>query len=425
MENVYQVKKCESKSPIFVKVPGSKSITNRALMLAALSAGDCLLKGTLFSDDSRAFIDCLIRLGFSLRVDEKSECVWVKGTRGDIPNKNAEINVRSAGTAARFLTVMLAFAGGDYTLRSSEQMKKRPMEQLITALREVGIKIECLEEENHFPFRLQSDGIKAQSITIDTTVSSQFASAILMASVLTKKGLKVLTTGNRTSGSYIKITTKVMKQFGIPFEENEREYFIPHNHCFHRKEYIIEPDFSAACYFFAAGAVLNRPVIVRGLNRQSIQGDKKFIDVLEKMGCICGEQNGELVLMGTNQLKGLTVDMNDFSDQALTLSAIAPFADCPVEIRNIRHIRKQECDRIHAIAANLEKMNIRYKEGEDFIKIFPGDIRPAVIDTFDDHRVAMAFAVAGLRDGNLAIENASCCKKTFENFFDVLETIYR
>ncbi len=425
MENIYQVKKCESTNPIRVKVPGSKSITNRALMLAALSSGSCKLSGVLFSDDSRAFLDCLEKLGFTLSVDEENKTVTVKGEKGRIPNAKAEINVRSAGTAARFLTVMLAFAGGEYRLNSSDQMKKRPMEQLITALRQAGVRIECLEEEGHFPFLIKSEGIQTDRMEIDTEISSQFASAILMASVLVKKGLHIVTTGNRTAGAYIKITLEMMKQFGISLTQKGGEYFVAHNDSFCIPEYAVEPDFSAACYFYAAGALLNREVVVEGLRFDSLQGDKKFIGVLEDMGCSVYSDHGEIRLRGAKELKGVCVDMNDFSDQALTLAAIAPFASSLVKIEHIGHIRKQECDRIRAIAHNLRLLGVTVEEGEDYVVVYPCHaLRETTVETYHDHRVAMAFAVGGLKEGNVTISNPSCCKKTFENFFDVLESVY-
>lgn len=425
MENVYTVKKCDSKNKICVSVPGSKSITNRALMLAALGGGECVINGALFSDDSRAFINCLINLGFSVSADEKNSRVTVKGENGNIPNRNAEINVASAGTAARFLTVMLSFAGGEYVLNSSEQMKKRPMEELISALRGAGVKIECLEEEFHFPFKIISDGVKADKITINTDVSSQFASAILMSAPILKNGLKIITTGGRTSGAYINITLNVMRSFGIPFDKNGAEYFVP-NSFYHIDSYGVEPDFSAASYFYAAGAVLGRETRVNGLGLNSIQGDRKFLSVLEKMGCSVKEDSGVAVLYSDGNLRGVEVDMNDFSDQALTLAAIAPFARGATKIKNIGHIRLQECDRIGAITENLTRLGVKCLSDDNSVTIFgEGNINPARLPTYNDHRVAMSFALTGLKNGGVEIENPSCTKKTFENYFSVFEELYK
>lgn len=425
MNDIYIVKKCISKSDICVSVPGSKSITNRALMLAAIGKGECVINGALFSDDSRAFIDCLIKLGFKVEADEKNFRVTVRGENGKIPNSKAEINVRSAGTAARFLTVLLSFAGGEYTLNSSDQMKKRPMAQLIGALRAAGADIECLENEGCFPFKIKSRGITAGEMEIDTDVSSQFASAILMSAPIVKGGLKLTLMGGRVNGAYINITRSVMSAFGVPFTQDGASYFMPHS-SFHINNYNVEPDFSAACYFYAAGALLGRKTKIRGLGVNSIQGDKKFLSVLQKMGAEVADDGGEAVLSSAGSLCGVTVDMNDFSDQALTLAAIAPFANGVTRITNIAHIRAQECDRIEAIRRNLSLLGVKCECDDSSVTIYPAKkITPALIPTYNDHRVAMAFSLAGLTGGGVEIENPSCCKKTFENYFSVFEELYK
>ena len=220
----YTVKKVINKKDINVEVPGSKSITIRALMLAAISNGKCKLSGVLFSDDSRAFLDCLDKLGFKLEIDENAKTVVIQGENGRIPNNEATINVRSAGTAARFMTVLLAVCGGKYTLVSSEQMKKRPMSELLNKLMENGVEIEYLEKEGHFPFKLNSKGIGETKISIDTSKSSQYASALLMAAAV--NGMEVNLTGSRPNGAYIKITLRMLEQFGIKFEKNNNTYNI-------------------------------------------------------------------------------------------------------------------------------------------------------------------------------------------------------
>ncbi len=421
----YTVKKLNTARDICVAVPGSKSVTNRALLLAALSKGACKLTGVLFSDDSRAFLSCLERLGFSLYIDEAKKEVVLQGTGGVIPKNYAEIDVRSAGTAARFLTVMLAFAGGEYTLRSSAQMEKRPMQPLLNELRAAGVEITCLKNEDCFPFILRSNGVNIEEITIDTEVSSQFASALLMSATLCKKGLKVRLTGNRVEGAYIGITAKMLSDFGIKYQKNGAEYFILPNQAYSLKEYKIEPDFSAACYFFAAGALLNVKVTVKDLRLDVMQGDKKFLSVLQEMGCTVSEGEASVTLCGAPSLKGVTVNMNDFSDQALTLAAIAPFATSPTTITGVAHIRKQECDRINAMVVNLRNMGVKVDEYEDGVTVYPCNrVLPTEIETFHDHRVAMSFSVAGLKCGCLTIRNPACCQKTFEKFFEVLESLY-
>lgn len=410
---------------IAAEVPGSKSITNRALILAALSSGECRLSGALFSDDSRAVLSCLESLGFYVEADEGAKEVVIRGLSGDIPDRGAEIDVRSAGTAARFLTVMLAFAGGKYTLRSSPQMEKRPMRPLLDELRKAGVRIGCLKNDGCFPFVLESDGIREGSMSIDTDVSSQFASAIMLCASVARGGLSLTLTGGRTGGAYIAITERMLGQFGIRYEKDGPRYrFLP-GQSYALPAYAVEPDFSAADYFYAMGALLGTRAEVKGIRLSSMQGDRKFLHVLEGMGCRVFPGREGIALEGPGKLSGVSVNMNDFSDQALTLAAIAPFASSPVEISGIGHIRRQECDRIRAMSVNLSAMGVRTEEREDGITVFPcEEIRPAEIETFGDHRVAMSFAVAGTKCGNLAIGNPGCCAKTFENFFGVLDGLY-
>lgn len=427
MENIYAVKKLKKDNEFTVTVPGSKSITNRALLLAALSTGKCTLEGMLFSDDSRAFLDCLNSLGFNLDINEREKKVTIHGTGGNIPKNNAKINVRSAGTAARFLTVFLAFAGGKYYLDSSEQMKKRPMEPLLTILREAGVTINCLEEEGHFPFELESKGITKTNLSIDTDISSQYASALLMIGCIAQNGIKITLTGNRTNGSYIKITTKMLEQFGIKYSLENTTYTFEKQVISAPEEYIIEPDISAACYFWGIAAINNCSVTVRHVRLDGMQGDLKFLNVLKNMGCTVEENKIGVLVKGSNNLKGITVDMKDFSDQTMTLAAIAPFAKGTTEIQNISHIRIQESDRINAVITELNRIGINAQvtktNNNEGILITPGEIHPANIETYEDHRVAMAFAIIGTRFDGIKILNPNCCRKTFENYFEVLDTI--
>ncbi len=433
----YSVKKVTEKKNIYVEVSGSKSITNRALMLAAISNGTCKLNGVLFSDDSRAFLDCLDKLGFQLDIDESKKQVTIKGENGRIPNNNVTINVRSAGTAARFMTVLLAVCGGDYILESSEQMKKRPMSQLLESLRAKGVVINCLEKEGHFPFEIHSTGIKQTDISIDTTKSSQYASALLMAGAV--NGMNVKLTGTRVNGAYIQITLRMLEQFGILCEEIEdsdeqtqiagKNYQIK-KQVFSLKEYDIEPDMSAACYFYAMGLLLGVKSKVQGIYLNSMQGDVKFLYVLEKLGCVLRETVDAVEIDATqvNSYNGIELDMSDFSDQALTMAVVAAFAKTPTTIMNIGHIRGQESDRVQVIVNELKKLGCGAEILEEYdstnIVITPKKMHGVEIDTYEDHRVAMSFAMAGLRIDGVIINNPMCCKKTFENYFEVLEGIY-
>lgn len=422
----YLVKKITEKKNIEVSVPGSKSITNRALMLAAMSDGICTLNGVLFSADSRAFLDCLIKLGFDVNIDEESCKVAIKGENGKIPNRKAIINVQSAGTAARFMTVFLAVAGGDYVLKSSEQMKKRPMKELLDSLIEKGVEIKYLENEGHFPFEIHSQGIDNTEMSIDTTTSSQYASALLMASVM--NGMKINLTGSRVNGAYIKITLKMMGQFGIKYDKSENTYFVKRQ-TYHCPVYDIEPDMSAACYFYAMALILRTKSVVRGIHKDSMQGDIKFLCALEKMGCKVAETDAgmEVDASEITTYNGIEIDMSDFSDQALTMAVVAAFAQSETRIKNIGHIRGQESDRVQVIVTELNRLGceaiIVEENGTTDVVIKPGKLHGAEIETYDDHRVAMSFAMAGLVVDGVIIKNPMCCRKTFENYFDILDGI--
>lgn len=439
MENAYRVKKLENIREIKVQAPGSKSVTNRALLLAALSDVRCRLKGILFSDDSRAFLDSLKRLGFEVEADEETREAVILGTGGRIPNTRAEIDVRSAGTAARFLTVMLAFAGGEYEMKASPQMCRRPMQPLLDLLKGAGVRFEFHGEEGHFPFLMKSPSGKEngkngekfslKEVDIDTGISSQFASALLMSGVLLEEGLLVTMRGQRTESPYIKMTLAMMEQFGIETAREGNVCRVLHKESFGREEYRIEPDISGACYFYAMAPLLQTDVIVKDVHENSLQGDIRFLDVLKGMGCALTEEEEGIRISGRGLAgyPGVDISMKDFSDQTMTLAVLASFAKTPTLIRNIGHIRFQESDRISAILTELTRMGISCEEAPeaDGIRIFPGQVKPAEVETYEDHRMAMAFTLAGLKTGEITIKNPGCCRKTFENYFELIEELYR
>ena len=408
-----------------IDAPGSKSITNRALMLAALADGTSVLEGALFSDDSRHFLKCISDLGFDVKIEEEEKRVTVTGLGGKLPCKEASIYVGSAGTAARFLTAMLGCAEGRFHLDASEQMKKRPMKALIATLRSLGCEIICEEKEGFFPFTIISKGISMTEATVDIGDSSQFLSALLMAAVMIDHDFTIHITG--THGlSYIRMTMEMMKQFGAKVDTPDgQNYYIAGDSKLSALHYQIEPDVSAAAYFYGMAAISGGEVLVNHVHRDSLQGDIALIDALTNMGCKECETDAGILLKGPEKgrLKGLSLDMGSFSDQALTIAAIAPFADSDVRICNVGHIRLQESDRMMAIVSNLKKMGIDAEILENDILIHPGLPQGASIETFDDHRVAMAFSLTGLRCPGMIIENPLCCRKTFENYFEVLDQI--
>lgn len=382
---------------VSVQVPGSKSITARAMLIAALANGESTLVNAQLSDDCATFAECLKSLGIPCSISGTT--VKICGCGGILPVKSAKINVGSAGTAARFLTALLAFSNGEFIVDSSEQMKKRPIEPLIQSLRAAGVAVDSTG--GTFPLTIRGTASPAAEITVDITKSSQYLSALLISGVCAKNGVKLHTVG-RHGLDYINMTLNMMWSFGVTVEEEDGSYVV--NGSYAAKKYDIEPDVSAACYFYAANKILGADISVRGVLPHSMQGDIKFINLLKNFN-------------------GGKVDMSSFSDQALTLAAIAPYLEKPTEIVGIAHTRGQECDRINAICYNLRQMDVRCEEREDGVKIYPSVPQPATIKTFGDHRVAMAFAITGLRTYGIEIDCPEVCSKTFKNYFEVLDSL--
>lgn len=434
MEKQYLVKKADRPIDWTVSVPGSKSMTNRALLMAALTDGTVELDGVLFSDDSRYFLRSLESLGFLVTADEQTAHVSVAGCGGVIPAKEAEIYVGSAGTAARFLTAMLGFSDGIYTIQASEQMKRRPMQELFALLSDAGAEITYLEKEGFLPIMIKGcmagktsvcGSEKPLEVSLDISKSTQFLSALLLIAPMIRQGMSIHITSEKTDGSYIRITRKMLADAGVDSVFDGKTYLVGAGAAYTKMRYQIEPDVSAACYFYAAAAVTGGRALVRHVYFENSQGDMQFLRVLESMGCVVTQKEDGIEVVGAKggRLKGISVDMNDFSDQALTLAAIAPFADGAVQILRIGHIRRQECDRLHAITSELTKRGICCEEQEDAVTIYPGTPQAGEVETYDDHRVAMAFSLLGLRTDGIVIRNPECCKKTFEHYFDVLDEL--
>lgn len=425
VSNIYtKIDASKRQAPLTVSVPGSKSLTNRALLLATLAEGTSTLRGVLFSDDSRHFLKCVQDLGFETAVDEDAKTVRVTGLGGAVPKPEASQYVGSAGTAARFLAAYLGVSHGTYHMDASEQMRKRPMAPLLTSLKELGCEIEFEGTEGYFPFTLKGHGFGTNTISVDIEHSSQFLSALLIASCLSPEDMHIQVEGSHGM-AYIEITRKMMEQFGVKasVSEDGKTYCIPAGQHYNALDYQIEPDASGAAYFYALGMVLGVPVKVQHITFASMQGDVQFLKILEQMGAVLKEEKDGVLLLppADGKYHGVDVDMSACSDQAITLAAIAPFADAPTTIRGIGHIRYQECNRMNAIVTELGKMGIRCEETDTTITIYPGIPKPTLVDTYDDHRMAMGFSLIGLRADGIEIDNPGCCRKTFENYFEVLE----
>lgn len=418
---MYSVQSTDQPIRGIIEVPGSKSITNRALLLASIAKGKSRLSNVLFSDDTRHFMKCLQSLGFNIQIDELNKVVDIVGGR---PLEKATIDVGSAGTAARFLTAYLAHFPGEYVISASEQMKKRPMKPLLDVLSHLGADIKCLESDGHLPIKMIGGTLtKKCELALSGEQSSQYLSALLLSGNLLEQ-MTISPIGSETAKAYIEMTLKMIIAFGGNVSFENGTYVVRHSD-YTAQDYMIEPDVSSACYFYAMAALTGGSVTVKNVHPSSLQGDIKFLDVLRQLGCEIVETAQGVQVNGKSNGKyhGIEVDMNDFSDQTMTLAALAVFADSPTTIHNINHMQFQETDRITAIIAELTRMGIRCERTSDGIVIYPGSPKPTDIQTYDDHRMAMAFSLIGLRSKGIRIMDHGCTRKTFENYFDLFSSI--
>ncbi len=403
-----------------VRVPGSKSITNRALLLAALASGSSTLRGALAADDTLAFAAGLRALGFA--VDEEAGGWRVQGAAGRIPAAEAAVFCAEAGTAARFLLAACAAGEGRYRLDAAPQLRRRPLAQLLEALRAQGARTEPPDAER-LPLTLEARGLTGGSLRLPGGASSQFVSALLMAAPLGRAPLE-LAVDDLASRPYIDMTIAMMAQFGVAAERRGHERFRVAPAAYSGRDYAIEPDASTASYFFAAAAVTGGRVKVRGLRRQGrLQGDIRFLDVLEAMGCSVSDEPDGVVVAGPGTPAGLTIDMSDISDTFMTLAAVAPFASSPVTITGIANVRLKESDRIVAMESNLRRLGVKTASGPDFLRVYPGTPSGGRIDSHADHRIAMSFAVLGLRARDVVVEDPGCVSKTCPDFFELWKAL--
>jgi 3-phosphoshikimate 1-carboxyvinyltransferase len=406
-----------------VRLPGSKSLTNRALLIASLANGTTRLGNALSSDDSRYFAEALQTLGFDLQLDEDNHVMTVRGLGGRIPAQGAELFIGNAGTAARFLSAFLTLGNGEYMLDGDARMRERPIGDLVDALVQLGASVEATD--NCPPVRIRASGLPGGKTTIAGDISSQFLSALLMIAPCAMSSVEIEVTTELNSKPYVDMTTSMMEDFGVQVERQGYERFLIHRSSYSPlSSYIIETDASAASYFFAAPAVCGGTVRVGNISRNSRQGDIAFLDILEEMDCTVKEDRHAIEVTGTEQLRGVNVDMRDIPDTAQTLAAIAPFASSPTRICGIASARLKETDRVHATCVELARLGVRVEEHQDGMTIYPCDqVQPARICTYNDHRMAMAFSLIGLRERGITIENPTCVSKTFPEYFEVLEML--
>jgi len=408
-----------------VRVPGSKSLTNRALIVAALAEGPSVLVGALDSEDTQAMVEALRALGIIVDHDRASCTIAIEGCGGNIPARFARLAVANSGTSLRFLTSLLATGHGTFHLDGSPRMRQRPVSDLLEALDKLG----CHARSDHGtgcpPVTVEADGLPGGHATIKGDVSSQFVSGLLMALPNAQAPTTIEVSGVLVSQPYVTMTLAVMEAFGVSVASQEFRRFEVRPGRYRGRTYAIEPDASAASYFFALAAVTGGEITVSGLGTTSIQGDMAFVDLLEQMGCSVVREPTSTTVKG-GALGAIDADMNAISDTVMTLAAVALFARGATRIRNVSHIRHKESDRIAALAAELRKLGARVDEQADGLVIdppAPEALHGARIATYDDHRMAMSFALAGLRVPGVTILDPGCVAKTFPGFWDELKRV--
>lgn len=406
-----------------IRPPGSKSLTNRALVVAALADGDSLLAGVLDSRDTEVMIDSLRRLG--IRVDQsRADCAArVTGCGGRIPATTADLWLENSGTSIRFLTAVCALGRGNFRLDGNTRMRERPIGDLLAALRHFGISVNSELGTDCPPVSVQGKGLPGGTTTINAGVSSQFLSAMLMVAPCATAPVEIRLAGQMVSEPYIDMTLDVMSQFGVSTDRSQPGTFRIAPQVYRGRAYDIEPDASAASYFFAAAAVTGGQVTVEGLTGDALQGDVHFVDALAQMGCQVEWGDRAITVRGTRQLQGIEIDMNAISDTAQTLACVAPFANGPTRIRNVAHMRHKETDRVSAVVTELTRLGLQVEEHPDGMTIHPGPIHSGVVHTYDDHRMAMSFALLGLRVPGIVIADPGCTSKTYPEFFRDLDRL--
>ena len=399
-----------------VDIPGSKSITARALFLAAAADGVTTLVRPLRSDDTEGFAEGLTRLGY--RVGRTPDAWQVDGRPQGPAVAEADVYCRDGATTARFLPALAATGYGVYRFDASPQMRRRPLGPLSSALRDLGVDLRHEEKEGHHPLTVAAAGVEGGAVTLDAGQSSQYLTALLLLGPLTRKGLRITVT-DLVSVPYVEITIAMMRAFGAEVRREGDVFVVPPGG-YRATTYAIEPDASTASYFFAAAAVTGGEVTVPGLGTGALQGDLGFVDVLRRMGAHVEIGPDGTTVRGTGELRGITVNMRDISDTMPTLAAIAPFASGPVRIEDVANTRVKECDRLEACAENLRRLGVEVATGPDWIEIRPGVPigSGARITSYGDHRIVMSFAVTGLRVPGVSFDDPGCVRKTFPGFHE-------
>lgn len=416
-----------SRSSGEVTIPGSKSLSNRILLLAALSEGKTHITNLLNSDDVRHMLTALSQLGVSYTLNsDKTECT-IEGLGGPLARGQHEtLFLGNAGTAMRPLAAVLCIGKGEFTLTGEDRMFERPIGDLIDAMAPLGINVNYLGDTGYPPLKISAQPLQSANVTIDGSISSQFLTALLMAAPLLNQELSINVAGDLVSKPYIDITLDVMAKFGVSVENNGYQSFlIPAGQSYKAPKTIqVEGDASSASYFLAAGAIGGGPVRVHGTGTASVQGDAKFAEVLEAMGAEVTWSENWIEVENSGPLSAVDMDMNHIPDAAMTIGTTALFASGTTTIKNIYNWRVKETDRIVAMATELRKLGAQVEEGDDYISITPPEhVQPAAIDTYNDHRIAMCFSLASFATDGVVINDPGCTAKTFPDYFDRFNSV--
>ena len=398
-----------------ITVPGSKSYTNRALLIAGLTDGECRLEKPLVSDDTKYMIRALKAFGIS--VQEEKEAFIVSGRDGKLSTPEEDIFIGNAGTTMRFLTTFSALVPGKTRLDGDERMRQRPLADLLHCLTQMGVKAVSANGNGCPPIDIAGGEVPGGEVQLAGNKSSQYLTSILLSAPYFKNDTCIHIQGDLTSKSYADITLDIMKTFGVHVDNESYQHFkVKAGDRYKAQTYRVESDWSSASYFLAAGAVTGGEVTLTDINPHSVQGDAQFTSVLEKMGCLVEKKSHSLHIKG-NPLRGISINMNNMPDAVQTLAVTALFAEGETVIQGIGNLRIKETDRISALANELSRLGAEVETGEDFLIIRPGDYKGAEIETYNDHRMAMSFAVAGLKIPGTRIKNPKCVEKSFPDFF--------
>jgi len=403
-----------------VDLPGSKSLSNRILLLSMLAEGHTEIHNLLDSDDTRRMVEALNTLGVEVLEDRNQNRISVKGTSGTIPVTEATLMLGNAGTAIRPLTAALTLGQGRFVLDGVQRMRERPIIDLVNGLKQLGADVSCINGTDSPPVEVIANGLPGGTTRLSGAISSQYLSAILMAAPYAKTEVQIEITDKLVSEPYVEMTLQLMLRFGVSVENDKFKHFrvpsMPYNS---PGKIYVEGDASSASYFLAGAAITGGPVTVKGCGTESLQGDSRFAEVLEKMGTNVKWSEMEITVSGSS-LNGIDVDMNMMPDAAMTLAVAALFASGQTTIRNIRNWRVKETERLKAVSTELRKLGAEVEEGEDYLVINPPKkIQNAEIDTYEDHRMAMAFSLAACGDTSVTINDPGCVSKTFPEYFEV------